>query len=274
MVSSPTTIDLSERVAIVTGAGRGIGRGIARTLARNGARIVAADIDPVTAADAAREIRSSGGSAIDVQADVTDGASVEAMVARCVAEWGTVDILINNAGTASSHMVEEMPESEWRRVLDVNLTGPFLCSKAVLPVMKRNRYGKIVNISTPGARRISFNAGANYTAAKEGLHALTRHLAYEVADLGINVNCVSPGTTITPLVQGESAPGYSAERTKMIPRGRLATVDDTANAVLFLVSDLADYVCGIVLDVEGGVLLGWTDVATYRASRRERTARP
>src|SRR5574341_2135554 len=161
MVRSPTTIDLSGRVAIVTGAGRGIGRGIARTLARNGARIVAADIDPTTAADAAREIRSSGGAAIDVEADVTDGASVEAMVARCVAEWGTVDILVNNAGTASSHMVEDMPESEWRRVLDVNLTGPFLCSKAVLPGMKRNRYGKIVNISTPGARRISFNAGAN-----------------------------------------------------------------------------------------------------------------
>lgn len=268
---SATTIDLSGRVAIVTGAGRGIGRGIARTLARNGARIVIAEIDPATGADAADEIRSTGGQAIAVRTDVTDSRAVEAMVARCLAEWGTVDILVNNAGTASSHMVEDMPESEWRRVLDVNLTGPFLCSKAVLAVMKRNHYGKIVNISTPGARRISFNAGANYTAAKEGLHALTRHLAYEVADHGINVNCVSPGTTITPLVEGESAPGYPAERAKMIPRGRLATIDDTANAVLFLVSDLADYVCGVVLDVEGGVLLGWTDVATYRAARRART---
>lgn len=266
-----TAIDLGGRVAIVTGAGRGIGRGIAHTLARSGARVVVAEIDPATAAATAAGIRANGCDAIDVQTDVTDSQSVEAMVARCLQEWGTVDILVNNAGTASSHMVEDMPESEWRRVLDVNLTGPFLCSKAVLPVMTRNRYGKIVNISTPGARRISFNAGANYTAAKEGLHALTRHLAYEVADLGINVNCVSPGTTMTKLVEGESAPGYAVERARMIPRGRLATVDDTANAVLFLVSDLADYVCGVVLDVEGGVLLGWTDLPTYRAARRART---
>ncbi len=261
------TIDLTGRAAIVTGGGRGIGRGIARTLARCGAQVVIADIDPVTAAETAAAIRSDGGSAIDVQADVTDAASVEAMVAGCAASFGSVDILVNNAGTASGHTVEDMPESEWRRVVDVNLTGPFLCSKAVLPFMRRQRFGKIVNVSSPGAHRISFNAGANYTASKEGLLALTRHLAYEVADLGINVNAVCPGTTITRLVEGESAPGYPAERMKTIPRGRLTTVDDTANAVLFLVSDLADYVCGVHLDVDGGVLLGWTDLGTYRANR-------
>ena len=270
-LSTSTTIDLSGRVAIVTGSARGIGRGIAASLGRHGARVLIADVDGAAAEITARELRASGCDALHVSVDVTDSAGVRDMVASCLTTWGTVDILVNNAGTATSQMVEDMPEADWRRVLDVNLTGPFLCSQAVLGVMRRNRYGKIVNVSSPAARRISFSAGANYTASKEGLHGLTRHLAYEVADLGINVNAICPGTTVTSLVQREALEEYPAERVKLIPRRRLATVEDSANAVLFLVSDLADYICGAVIDVDGGVLLGWTDLETYRAKRRARS---
>lgn len=261
-------IDLGGRVAIVTGAGRGIGRGVARILAQHGARVVLADIDGDTAGDAAREIVGEGGEAISVQVDVADSEGVRAMVDRCLAQWGTAEILVNNAGVATTQMVEEMPESDWRRVIDVNLTGPFLCCRAVLPVMRRKGYGKIVNISSTGGKRISYNGGANYTASKEGLLAFTRHLAYEVAGYGINVNALCPGTTLTTLLEGVMPPGYLQERTKGIPRGRLASVEDHARAVLFLVSDLADFVCGVALDVDGGSLLGWYDVETYRARRR------
>jgi len=261
-------IDLSGRVAIVTGAGRGIGRGIARSLARHGARLVTADIDGATAADAAREIGEAGGEAIAYEVDVADSAGVRAMVEQCLARFGTVDILVNNAGAVTTQMVEDMPEADWRRVVDVNLTGPFLCSKAVLPTMRAKGAGKIVNVSSNGAKRISYNGGASYTASKEGLLAFTRHLAYEVARFGVNVNAICPGTTETPLEARVAPPGYLAERVKLIPRGRLATADDTANAVLFLVSDLADYVNGVALDVDGGSLLGWYDVETYLARRR------
>lgn len=263
-------IDLSGRVAIVTGAARGIGQGIAQMLVRHHARVVIADIDGAAAEDVARDIVDRGGEAFAVQMDVTDGAAARAMVDACLARWNTVDILVNNAGTATTQMIEDMPEADWRRVIDVNLTGPFICCQAVLPVMRRNGYGKIVNISSTGGRRISYNGGANYTASKEGLLGLTRHLAYEVASHGINVNAICPGTTVTSLVERVGAPGTLDERVKNVPRGRFATVEDTAKAVLFLVSDMADFICGVALDVDGGMLLGWYPLETYRQRRQRR----
>lgn len=262
-------IDLSGRVAIVTGSARGIGRSIAHTLAQHGARVAVADIDLETAANVAQEITDTGREAISVQVDVTDSTSVQAMVNQCLADWGTVDILVNNAGIATTHMVEDMSEANWRRVIDVNLTGPFLCCKAVLPVMRSNGYGKIVNISSVASKRISYNAGANYTASKEGLLGFTRHLAYEVASYGINVNTVCPGPTLTPMMSEVATPETLRAREKSVPRGRLSTPEEQANAVLFLVSGLADHIFGVALDVDGGALLGWYDVETYRVRRRQ-----
>lgn len=261
-------IDLGGRVAIVTGGGRGIGQSIAHTLAQHGARVAVADLDPETAAAVAREIADTGREAISIQVNVSDAASVQAMVEKCLAEWDTVDILINNAGISTTDMIEYMSEADWRRVIDVNLTGPFLCCKAVLPVMRGNGYGRIVNVSSVASKRISYNAGANYTAAKEGLLGFSRHLAYEVASYGINVNVICPGPTLTPMMDEVATPETLRARKKSVPRGCLATPEDQANAILFLLSGLADHICGVALDVDGGALLGWYDVETYRIKRK------
>jgi NAD(P)-dependent dehydrogenase (short-subunit alcohol dehydrogenase family) len=242
---------------------------IALTLARHGARVISADIDQARATGVATEIRAHGGESIAVDVDVTNAANVQAMVDRCVAEWGKVDILVNNAGIATTHTVEEMPEADWRRVLDVNLTGPFLCCKAVVPVMRKNGGGKIVNLSSIGGRRISYNGGANYTASKAGLLAFTRHLAFEVAPFGINVNAICPGPTLSPMMDRIATPETVEQIRKSVPRGRLSTPEDQAAAVLFLVSQLADFICGVALDVDGGFLLGWYDNETYQARRKQ-----
>jgi len=194
------------------------------------------------------------------------------MVDSCVKQWARFDILVNNAGIATSQTVEEMPEEDWRRVLDTNLTGPFLCCRAALPPMRKNGWGKIVNVSSVGGRRISYNGGANYTASKAGLLAFTRHLAFEVALYGINVNAICPGPTLAPMMDRLAAPETFNQILKSVPRGRLATPEDQAQAVLFLVSDLADFICGVALDVDGGFLLGWHDIETYRANRMRRSS--
>jgi NAD(P)-dependent dehydrogenase (short-subunit alcohol dehydrogenase family) len=262
-------VDLSNRVAIVTGAGRGIGRRIAQALAENGARVVVADLDPDWAESAVREISEAGHEAMAVEVDVTKSDSIQAMVDRTVEEWGSVDILVNNAGIATTAMVEDLPEEDWRQVIEVNLTGPFLCCKAVLPIMRENGWGRIINVSSVASKRISYNAGANYTASKEGLLGLTRHLAYEVAPDGVNVNALCPGPTLTPHLEKVATEESLAARKRSVPQGRLATPEDQAKAVLFLVSDLADHVCGVALDVDGGSLLGWYDVEDYRRVRKE-----
>lgn len=262
-------VDLTGRTAIVTGAGKGIGTAIAHTLAAHGASVAVAGLHLDNVAGVAQEIVDQGDDAIPVQVDVADSSSVNSLVDHCLEKWGRIDILVNNAGIATSQMIEDMPEADWRRVIDVNLTGPFLCCKAVLPTMISNRHGKIVNVASVGGKRISYNAGASYTASKAGLIGFTRHLAYEVASYGINVNAICPGPTLTPMLERAATPETLRERRKSVPLGRLATPQDQADAVLFLVSSLADFICGVAVDVDGGSLLGWYDVETYRVKRRQ-----
>ncbi len=268
-----TRVELAGKVAIVTGAGRGIGSGIAEGLAQAGATVVAADVDPATARETAESLRGAGHEATPLAVDVTDEQSVAAMVAAALDAHGRIDVLVNNAAITGTKVVEETSAEEWRRTLEVNLTGPFLCSKAVLPAMTAAGGGRIVNIGSVAAKRISYNADASYTAAKAGLLAFTRHLAYEVAPRGITVNAVCPGPTLTPNIAAIATEETLRAREKSVPRGRLALPEDIMRTVLFLVSDLAEMVCGQAIDVDGGSLLGWYDTDTYFARRGAAVAR-
>lgn len=262
---------LADRVAIVTGGGGGIGAATALALASAGAAVVVADIDGAAAEQIASQLDHAGCAVAAVAVDVTNPDQVDAMIAA-TQSLGTPEILVNNAGIAGSEMVLEMEIASWRRVVDVNLTGPLVCSKAVLPAMIEKGRGKIINIASIAAKRISFNGSAAYTASKAGLLALTRQLAFEVAHLGINVNAICPGPTDTALLRQAGDGSAARERAKSVPRGRLAAPSDHADAVVFLASDAADMICGVALDIDGGALLGWEDIESYRARRRSDTA--
>jgi NAD(P)-dependent dehydrogenase (short-subunit alcohol dehydrogenase family) len=259
--------ELSGRVAIVTGAGAGIGAGIAAALAEAGAAVVVADIDEAGAAATARALEDKGARALSVIADVSEAVDVERMVNETVAALGGVDILVNNAGIATTGLVESLDEVAWRRVLDINLTGPFLCSRAVIPFMRRRGWGRIVNIASVAADRISFTAAASYTASKAGLIGFTRHLAYEVAPLGINVNAISPGPTLTAMYERNADEQMRTERIEMVPKGRWITPDDNGRVTVFLCSEAADALCGVTIDVDGGSVLGWVPWKKYMARR-------
>ena len=262
--------ELAGRVAIVTGAGAGIGEGIALALAEAGAAVGVADVDEKTAAATVRKIEAAGGKAVAVRVDVTEFAQVQEMVSRTAAAFGAVDILVNNAGIATTQLVEDLDEAAWRRVLDVNLTGPFLCSKAVLPGMRERGWGRIVNIASVAAKRLSFTAAASYTASKEGLLGFTRHLAYEVAPHGINVNAICPGPTLTAMYQRNADEETRRDRVAMVPQGRFLTPQDHGRVAVFLCSEAASPLCGLAIDVDGGSLLGWMPWEKYMAKRKRK----
>ncbi len=243
-------LDLSGRVAIVTGASRGIGRAIALTLAQAGAAVVAG-----ARGDHARavtdEIGAAGGRAIAVPLDVTDTAAVEAMVAKAASELGRVDILVNNAGITRDQLLLRLKRDDWDAVLATNLTGAFTCTQAVLKTMVRQRYGRIVTISSIVGQ--SGNAGqTNYAASKAGLIGFSKALALEVASRNITVNVVAPGLIETDMTKA-IADAAQKDWSEKIPLGRLGTPDDIAAAVCFLASDAASYITGHVLAVNGGM---------------------
>jgi NAD(P)-dependent dehydrogenase (short-subunit alcohol dehydrogenase family) len=278
---SPTSTDREERpmelqgqVALVTGAGSGIGEAIALALAGAGADVVVNDVSAEAAGAAATRIRALGRRSLPLVADVSDGAAVQSMVDAAVTELGHLDILVNNAGIGQRLMAEDITEKDWRRVIDVNLTGVFLCSRAVIGVMKPRRRGNIVNVSSIAGKRISIHGAAHYTASKAGVIGLTRHLAYELGPYGIRVNAICPGVTATSLVERIGDPAALEATQRLIPLGRAATPQDHADAVLMLVSDRARYVTGVALEVEGGILLSWMDNASYERARRPDPAAP
>ncbi|MFO1398690.1 MAG: SDR family NAD(P)-dependent oxidoreductase [Burkholderiales bacterium] len=253
-------MELEGKVAIVTGAGRGIGEGIARVLAREGARVVVNnDRNRADAERVVEAITAAGGQAIAIRADVSRKSDVEALVAQTLAAFGTIDILVNNAGIeVPPSLVRDLPEAQWDRVLGVNLKGAFLCAQAVLPTMMANRRGKIVNIASTAAIRMSFFGSADYTASKHGIVGLTQHLAWEVADHRINVNAVCPGGVLTPLLEQNTTPEFRDGLTKrLVPLGRFCTIEEIGEVVSFLASSRADMITGQALAVDGGLLSGF-----------------
>ena len=243
-------IDLSGRIAIVTGASRGIGRAIAQQLARQGATVVAAARGE-NARPVADEIVAAGGRAEAVSLDVTDSAATDALVTATVERHSRIDVLVNNAGIARDQLLLRMKRDDWEAVLATNLTAAFTLSQAVLKPMIRQRGGRIISISSVVGQ--SGNAGqANYAASKAGLIGFTKALALEVASRGITANVVAPGLIETDMTRAltESARDEWASK---IPLRRLGTPADIASAVCFLASDEASYITGQVLAVNGGM---------------------
>jgi 3-oxoacyl-[acyl-carrier protein] reductase len=246
-------LPLTDQVALVTGSGRGIGRAIALALAAQGANVVINDVDAASAEATAADLRALGREALVQGANVTDEAQVEGMIEVVIAQLGRLDILVNNAGLTRDGLLIRMKEDQWDLVLDVNLKGAFLCTKAAGRVMMKARSGRIVNIASVAG--ITGNPGqANYSASKGGLIALTKTTALELASRGVTCNAVAPGFIETAMTQ-QLAEEVRAGWLKRIPLARAGTAEDVAAAVCFLAGPASTYVTGQVLVVDGGMVM-------------------
>jgi len=245
--------ELEGKVALVTGASRGLGRAIARKLAVLGSKVaVNYSSSESQAEDLAREIREAGGNALAVRADVADASEVKAMIMQIKDEWGGIDILVNNAGITRDNLLARMKEEEWDNVLDVNLRGPYLCTRFALRYMMDKNWGRIINVASLAG--VVGNMGqSNYSASKGGLIAFTRAIAREVAPLNITANAIAPGFIVTDMTDKlpEEAKQKILER---IPVGRFGKPRDVAELAGFLASDRAGYITAQVIAVDGGVI--------------------
>jgi NAD(P)-dependent dehydrogenase (short-subunit alcohol dehydrogenase family) len=246
-------ISLRDKVAVVTGAGRGIGAAIAGTLAKAGAHVCLLDQDRESLSKIQENLLSEGLSVSTACGSVTDSAFLKAQMADLKTCFGRVDILVNNAGIIRDHFLEKIEERDWDAVLNVNLKGPFLACQSVVPLMREAESGKIINIIS---RSWLGNPGqSNYSASKGGLVSLTRTLALELARFQIQVNGVSPGLIDTPMTRG-LAPKVRERLIALQPTGKMGVPDDIATAVCFLASDLSEFITGQILHVDGGKSCG------------------
>jgi 3-oxoacyl-[acyl-carrier protein] reductase len=241
---------LAGRAAVVTGAGQGIGQEIAGTLARAGASVVLSDYDEASASAAAAELHDAGHSAIAVRCDVTDPRDIDAALTLCVDRFGSLDVMVNNAGITRDRTIRKMSVEDFDAVIAVHLKGAWLGIRGAAAIMRESGGGSIINLSSISGK-IGNPGQTNYSAAKAGIVGLTKAAAKEVGFAGVRVNAVAPGLIRTPMTAAMPPDVFSA-REKEIPLGRAGEPREVAAAVLFLASDLASYITGIVLEVAGG----------------------
>ena len=247
-------MNLQNKVAIVTGAGRGIGKAIALTLAREGANIIVNDINLEIAQNVADKIKVIGRRAVAIKADISIAKEVNQMVSLAMSQFDRIDILVNNASIIKRGITEELSEEDWEKVINVNLKGTFNCMKSVVGIMKNQKYGKIVNISSIVGKIGDLASAPCYGASKAGIACLGKSLARELAPFNINVNVVAPHAIETEMSK-EWPEEKRARIIADIPLGRMGEPEDVAEAVAFLVSDKAKFITGEVLDVNGGSLM-------------------
>ena len=246
---------LADKVAIITGAAsvRGIGKATARRFAEAGARVAIVDLDPEASAGAARDI---GNAHRGYGCDVADDAACRKLVERILADFGQIDTLVNYAGISQPERLMEVTQANYDLVMNVNLRGTFNMCQAVVPHFRARKQGNIVCIGSVAAERGGgIFGGPHYSASKGGIQSLAKAMARELGPDGIRVNSIAPGTIDTDIFQGKMSEARKKEIVASVPLARLGTADDVAKACLFLVSDLASYVTGIVLDVNGGILI-------------------
>jgi len=243
---------LKDKVAIVTGGANGIGEGVAIKFAQEGAKVVLCDLNEEQVKQAEKAIKDQGGTVLGVVCNVTDRAQVDAMVQKAVAAFGTVDILINNAGITRDAMFHKMTEAQWDQVFDVNLKGVFHCTQAVVGIMREKNYGRIVNISS--VSRFGNIGQTNYAASKEGLVGFTRTLAKEMGSKGITINAIAPGSVETAMFLAVPEKIREVAR-KSNALQRPGSIEELANAILFFASDDSSYITGQALQVDGGAMM-------------------
>lgn len=249
---------LQGKVAVITGAGSGVGEASAKLFAKEGAKVVVVDIKTETGKEVVKQIKENGGEATFLRADVSLAADAENMIQTAVKSYGRLDILFNNAGLPGEKF-EETTEEKWRRVLDVNLTGPFLACMYAVPVMKKQGGGNIISTASIAAMKAGGRSPA-YNASKGGLLMLTKGLAFTLAKFNIRVNCICPGSVDTNLTDAfmdypktdEERRKRQATRVAKIPMGRAASPEEIASVALFLASDDSSYITGVALPVDGG----------------------
>lgn len=259
---------MKKKVALVTGSGRGIGKATALALAQEGMDVVvnARHLPEIEAV--AAEIEKLGQKAMAIQCDVADYEAVKAMVQRVGEEWGGIDVLVNNAGVATSKLWEDMDKKDWQMVIDINLGSVLNCSRAIIEPMKRQKGGNIVNIASMAAKSMSDTSGPDYSAAKAGVLAFTRQLAFELGPYNIRVNAICPATVVTTIT--EMTPEMEKKLLSVTPLGKLSMPEDVANVVTFLVSEKARMITGTSIDVDGGQRLSFLDWETYYNIRKGR----
>jgi NAD(P)-dependent dehydrogenase (short-subunit alcohol dehydrogenase family) len=247
-------VSLKDKVAVVTGGSRGIGEAVCAYLARADANVVVADVDLDGAVKVAERLRDDCSKTMSVKTDVSKLDDVRLLIENTLLEFGRLDIMVNNAGVDSGVGVENMSKEEWDRVMDINLWGAFLGCKYASEPMKRQKKGKIVNVSSLSAKTGGVFSGMNYSASKAGVWALTKSFAKLLAPYRINVNAICPGQVDTPMFR-KLTDQQIVTLTRAIPLGRVGLPQDIAGAVLFLASDLSDFLTGVALDVNGGELM-------------------